>query len=222
MIICAVLAATGFASAHTVFLLVESTGDGSVRVEAGFSDGGSGAGLPVAVLDAATGETLSTHTLTEDGVLFIVPPEVAYEIELDAGEGHRVRKDGPMPAAIEQVQGCLTLVNSHGGYSGELTSEENDALDAAQLVVGHEYLAGRLRRDWGGTHLVLVEPAIPLGGGTPEAESLRETILNRIASALKAGKSVVVLTHEAPADSPDWSWLLEDYPDAAAAGASRE
>jgi len=212
---------TSFAAvAHTPFLLVSLTDDGQVRVETGFSDGSTGAGMPIEFLDLETGAVLSRHSVPEDGILLVSLPAVPYEVMLDAGEGHRVTKDGPLPAAPAPESGGVMLVNAEAGDASRWTNAARDAIDAAQVIVAQEYLAARIGGDWQDKTLVLLESGVALGADAPAAKELRERTLARIRAALDAGQAVVVLTYGVPESCPDWAWLLDAELRAKAAGAA--
>ncbi len=87
------------ASAHKPLLAVEDNMDGTIYIEAGFSDGSSAAGHKILIKDQASGKVLSEHRVGEDGTLELQKPSVKYTVTLDAGEGHMVSQDGPAPAA---------------------------------------------------------------------------------------------------------------------------
>jgi hypothetical protein len=205
------------AHAHTPFLLVTLTDDGNLRIETGFSDGSTGAGMPIELLDIETGALLATHIMPDDGILSVSPPAVPYEVVLDAGEGHRVSKDGPLPAA-PAPQAALFLANAEAGDLSRWSAAARAAIESAQVIVVHEYLAQRLSDNWNDKTLVLVEDGVLLGAESSAAAALREKTLARIRAALDAGQSVAVLAHDAPESSPDWAWLLEAEPRAVAAG----
>jgi hypothetical protein len=82
--------------AHTPLLVVEDNGDGTLYIEAGFSNGASAAGTDV-LLKSLDGEVLWQGKMSED-YLEVEMPSVPYTVTLDAGPGHIVTKDGPEPA----------------------------------------------------------------------------------------------------------------------------
>ncbi|MFH1113171.1 MAG: hypothetical protein V1792_04550 [Pseudomonadota bacterium] len=85
------------AYAHKPLLAVEDNMDGTIHIEAAFSDGSSAAGHKILIKDAAGGKLLSEHRVGEDGTLELRKPSVKYTVTLDAGEGHIVSQDGPPP-----------------------------------------------------------------------------------------------------------------------------
>lgn len=85
------------AHAHKPLLAVEDNRDGTIYIEAGFSDGSSAAGHKILIKDKQSGKTLSEHRVGEDGTLEIKKPSVKYTVTLDAGVGHTVTQDGPPP-----------------------------------------------------------------------------------------------------------------------------
>jgi hypothetical protein len=92
-----ILSFASAASAHKPLLAVEDNMDGTIYIEAGFSDGSSAAGHKILLKDKESGKVLSEQRVGEDGTLEIKKPSVKYTVTLDAGEGHVVTKDGPPP-----------------------------------------------------------------------------------------------------------------------------
>lgn len=88
------------AQAHKPLLAVEDNQDGTIYVEAGFSDGSSAAGHKIVFKDEKSGKVLSEHRVGEDGTLELKKPTVPYTVTLDAGEGHVVTVNGPPPTAV--------------------------------------------------------------------------------------------------------------------------
>ncbi|MBI1321379.1 MAG: hypothetical protein GC168_20845 [Candidatus Hydrogenedens sp.] len=206
------------ALAHTPFLMVSLTDAGQVRVEVGFSDGSTGEGLPIEFLSLDNGASLGKFTVPAEGVFEVPPPDVPYEVVLDAGAAHRVSKDGPLPEAKAPAAATLLLVNAHGGDPAQWTVDERDAIAAAQVIVAQEFLAQRTPDAWEGKTLVLLESGVALGADSAVAKDLRGKTLARIRAALDQGEAVAVLTYDAPESDPDWAWLLNDEPRAAVAG----
>jgi hypothetical protein len=92
------LCSIGAAHAHKPLLSVGDNRDGTISVEAGFSDGASAAGHKIIIKDEKTAAIISEHKVGEDGTLELKKPSVAFTVTLDAGEGHVVTKAGPPPA----------------------------------------------------------------------------------------------------------------------------
>lgn len=88
-----IVAVPGFA--HTPLLYLDGNGDGTIYVEAGFSDGSSGAGMTVRLEDEE-GNTLWEGVLDAFGAVESVPiPEIQpYYAVFEGGPGHVVRKEG--------------------------------------------------------------------------------------------------------------------------------
>lgn len=82
------------AMAHTLLLVVNPNDDGSVTVEAAFSEGGNAAGLPVRLEDAS-GRVLWSGKLDEQGLATFAKPAGPYTIIVDGGRGHTVEEEGP-------------------------------------------------------------------------------------------------------------------------------
>lgn len=97
------------AHAHKPLLSVADNQDGTISIEAGFSDGSSAAGHKIILKDEKTGAVVSEHRVGEDGTLELKKPSVPYTVTLDAGEGHIVTKPGPPPSASES--GAATKTN---------------------------------------------------------------------------------------------------------------
>jgi len=97
------------AQAHKPLLSVADNQDGTISIEAGFSDGSSAAGHKIILKDEKTGAVVSEHRVGEDGTLELKKPSVPYTVTLDAGEGHIVTKPGPPPSASES--GAVTKTN---------------------------------------------------------------------------------------------------------------
>lgn len=88
------LAAVPGAQAHTLYMNLVDNDDGTVTVEAMFSTGSSGAGLPVYLEDSAQ-KVIRQFTLDENGEITFDIPDRPYTVFLDGGPGHTVRKEGP-------------------------------------------------------------------------------------------------------------------------------
>lgn len=97
---------SGAAQAHKPLLSVGDNQDGTISVEAGFSDGSSAAGHKIILKDEKTGGVISEQRVGEDGTLDLKKPTVPYTVTLDAGEGHIVTKPGPPPSASETGAGA--------------------------------------------------------------------------------------------------------------------
>lgn len=89
------LCLTGAAQAHKPLLSVGDNQDGTISIEAGFSDGSSAAGHKIILKDEKTGAVISEMRVGEDGTLQLKKPSVPYTVTLDAGEGHIVTRTGP-------------------------------------------------------------------------------------------------------------------------------
>jgi hypothetical protein len=86
--------------AHKPLLMVDDNLDGTIYIETGFSDGGSGAGHTIRLLDAATKAVLIETKVPDIGSLDLQKPSVPYIVLFDAGEGHTVEMDGPPPTEV--------------------------------------------------------------------------------------------------------------------------
>lgn len=80
--------------AHTLYMNLVDNEDGTVLVEAMFSTGGSGAGLPL-ILEDEDQQVIAKMKLDENGEATFEIPDQPYTVFLDGGPGHRVRKPGP-------------------------------------------------------------------------------------------------------------------------------
>ena len=96
------------AGAHTPLLSVEDNEDGTISIVGAFSDGSSGAGITILIVedkvyegdkegkDLYQGNLVLLRTkLDEFGELDLDKPDVPYFIVFDAGPGHLVEQDGP-------------------------------------------------------------------------------------------------------------------------------
>ena len=79
--------------AHTPLCSCEDNGDGTITCEGGFSDGSSGAGIEMKVVDAG-GNVLMGGKMDEDSEFTFKKPEDDYIVILDAGPGHTVEVPG--------------------------------------------------------------------------------------------------------------------------------
>ncbi|AFM27571.1 hypothetical protein [Desulfomonile tiedjei] len=95
------LCLSGVAHAHKPLLSVGDNQDGTIAIEAGFSDGSSAAGHKIILKEEKTDAVISEHRVGEDGTLQLKKPNVPYTVTLDAGEGHIVVKAGPAPGGSE-------------------------------------------------------------------------------------------------------------------------
>lgn len=101
--------------AHTPLLVVEDNEDGTIFIEAGFSNGASAAGTAIILRSKATDEVLWEGKMVEEGAMDIPMPSEPYTVTLNAGPGHVVTKDGPEPA---------------GGFGGAAPAAEPEASPA--------------------------------------------------------------------------------------------
>ena len=97
ILVLAMLLVTAAVWAHTPLLLVEDNGDGTIYIEAGFSNGSSAAGTDILIKLKSSGEVFWQGKMGEDYIETEMPSE-SYTVTLDAGPGHIVTKDGPEPA----------------------------------------------------------------------------------------------------------------------------
>lgn len=82
------------AGAHTLYMNLVDNEDGTVTVEAMFSTGSSGTGLPL-ILEDENGQVIKKMKLDENGEATFDIPDQPYSVFLDGGPGHTVRKAGP-------------------------------------------------------------------------------------------------------------------------------
>ncbi|MEH0020171.1 MAG: hypothetical protein V6Z89_10985 [Desulfobacter sp.] len=94
MIFLGCLAPVSAVWAHTLYMNLVDNDDGTVTVEAMFSTGSSGAGLPLYLKDNSQ-NTIRKFILDENGEITFDIPDQPYTVFLDGGPGHTVRKDGP-------------------------------------------------------------------------------------------------------------------------------
>ena len=90
------------ASAHTPLLSVEDNEDGTIYVEAGFSDSSGATGMPCRLEDK-DGNVLWEGRFDEYSSLTIEKPDVVpYYVVFDGGPGHVVKKQGPALTPAEE------------------------------------------------------------------------------------------------------------------------
>ncbi len=94
MILLGCLAPLPDAQAHTLYMNLVDNDDGTVTVEAMFSTGSSGAGLPL-YLEEPDRKIIKELKLDENGEVTFDIPDRPYTVFLDGGPGHTVRKEGP-------------------------------------------------------------------------------------------------------------------------------
>ena len=82
------------AFAHTLYMNLVDNEDGTVLIESMYSTGSTGAGLPV-ILEDKNGNVIQKMKLDENGEATFEIPDQPYEVFLDGGPGHTVRKQGP-------------------------------------------------------------------------------------------------------------------------------
>lgn len=87
------MAAAAVAYAHNAICSCFDNGDDTITCEAGFSDGGKAAGVPLRVFDQ-TGKVLLDGVMSKDSNFTFPKPKVAFRVEFNAGEGHIVTIDG--------------------------------------------------------------------------------------------------------------------------------
>lgn len=78
------------ALAHTPLCSCSDEGDGTVLCEGGFSDGSSGAGVKMQVLDD-NGKVLIEGKMNGDSEFIFRKPKGEYTVIFDAGPGHAVK-----------------------------------------------------------------------------------------------------------------------------------
>ena len=81
------------ALAHTPLCACSDEGDGTILCEGGFSDGASGEGVKMQVLDA-DGKVLIEGKMNEDSEFIFKKPSGEYTVIFDAGPGHAVKVPG--------------------------------------------------------------------------------------------------------------------------------
>ncbi len=83
------LAAPGFALAHSPLFDCFDNGDGTVMCQGGFSDGSSASGVKIHV-KGADGKNVEDLVLDANSECTFKKPEGAYSVEMNAGEGHSI------------------------------------------------------------------------------------------------------------------------------------
>ena len=82
--------------AHSMLLLINDNGDGTIYIETGLSTGGSAAGADLVIRERASGKPILETKVPEEGNLTVEQPKVAYTVSVSFGEGHRVTRNGPL------------------------------------------------------------------------------------------------------------------------------
>jgi len=102
------------ASAHTPLLIVEDNGNGTLRVEGGFSTGQVASGVNLYIRNRLEGKTLQHLTFPDSGELEITIPAEPYYLVMDAGPGHKVVKPGIVPPGGYTVNSDAVSVDIEG------------------------------------------------------------------------------------------------------------
>ncbi|MUM77197.1 hypothetical protein GKC30_06080 [Pseudodesulfovibrio sp. F-1] len=89
-----VLALCWQAHAHTLYFTLHDAGDGMVELEGLFSNGALASRTTVKIYDKADGSLLWQGRTDDFGTCTFERPEVPYEVEVDAGPGHKARGAG--------------------------------------------------------------------------------------------------------------------------------
>jgi hypothetical protein len=82
------------ARAHSLFFSLVEDGENTIELAGAFSDGTLAMGIPVKIYGKEGGALLWQGRTDEFGLCLFERPGEPYEVELDAGPGHRVREDG--------------------------------------------------------------------------------------------------------------------------------
>lgn len=91
------LACSGLAQAHSLHLEVSDNGDGTMLIRGAFSTGETAAGAMVRLVARSSGTVLTELRLPTLGEIELPIPAEPYDIVLDGGPGHGVRKAGIAP-----------------------------------------------------------------------------------------------------------------------------
>ncbi len=78
------------AMAHSPIFDCFDNGDGTITCQGGFSDGSMATGVKVHLYDAS-GKVVETLAMDENSELNIDKPAGDYALELDAGDGHKIK-----------------------------------------------------------------------------------------------------------------------------------
>lgn len=92
ILLASLLLAIFFASqaiAHTPLCSCSDEGDGTILCEGGFSDGSSGTGVKMQVIDS-NGKIIIKGKMNQDSEFIFKKPEGEYTVIFDAGPGHAV------------------------------------------------------------------------------------------------------------------------------------
>jgi hypothetical protein len=123
--------------AHTPLLYIEDNGDGTMYVEGAFSDGSSGAGLPLR-LEAADGEVLWEGILGDFGAIEAVPiPDISpYYVVFEGGPGHTVTKEGITPSAAAEPEETVPTASVSAASAPPETSQPATSSPASSPPAG--------------------------------------------------------------------------------------
>ncbi|NCD11065.1 MAG: hypothetical protein EOL93_00815 [Epsilonproteobacteria bacterium] len=83
--------------AHTLLMHVGDNDDGTLSIKGEFSTGESAAGALVKLKILGSEEILAQQRLPDSSELVLEIPKIPYEIILDGGPGHQVRREGIAP-----------------------------------------------------------------------------------------------------------------------------
>lgn len=123
--------------AHTPLLLVQDNDAETIYIEAGFSDGGSAAGMQAILRERGTGRLLGEHTFPEASYLIVPRPRVPYTVTFDSGAEHKLTRNGPWKAETSSV-----VVEPQGPVSAD-----DEAIDVLTGLPVTYFLASRLTQN---------------------------------------------------------------------------
>jgi len=217
------------ATAHSVYMTLEIVDDGKLRIETGFSDGTTGAGLKVELREKSTGRVVGAHTMPESGIVEVDPPRVPYTATLLAGEGHEITKEGPLPGEAHGDHehdghdhgegghdhgehdggGRLFLVSMGPGAPEYLTQAALDALKAADIVVCFRRTAERFDEVIEGAELRKITDRVLLGFGHGDEPLLTEAAEKRAEKAHDARHTIEHIVEDGMAAKKTVALLAE-------------
>ena len=189
--------------AHTPLLLIEDNPDGTIYVEAGFSDGGSAEGLGLQLQERGTGRVLGNHVFPKGSYLVLPRPSVPYTATFDSGAEHKLTKLGPWPEQnIEPTQALST--------SAQPEEESPPSSEPTHVLTGWPigyFLAKRLSQGVA----VEVEYAYPVGMGLTEQPAYLQQQEKALQTLMKQTDLILSLRHFFPQDEL-YLWARRNNP----------
>ncbi len=137
--------------AHTLLLQVGDNDDDTLNIKGEFSTGEGASGALVKLRALGTQEILFQQRLPDSSELTVAIPKVPYEIILDGGAGHQVRRDGIAPKGgfekSEAQKGAATQARSSKPDSSSIPLALSVCLGVAFMLLGATIFIGIYNTD---------------------------------------------------------------------------